>query len=76
MAAIKRAALAMYYRILGKHGRTAEEKAKEAARHRLAETATDKVREAVETHKAEHDEVTDMARRTIGLIARTNARLS
>lgn len=76
MAAIKQAALAMYYRMLGKQGPAAQEKAKADARSRLAEAATENVREAVRAFHSERQEVTDAAHHTIGLIVRANERIS
>lgn len=73
---INRAALAMYYRALGKQGRAAEEKAKEAARNRLADRASEQAREAVKAFNIERAAVADTARRTISLIVRANERLS
>lgn len=76
MRSVKKAALAMYYRMLGKQGHAAEEKAKEAARNRLADRASEQAREAVRAFERERDAVAATARRTISLIARANERLS
>jgi hypothetical protein len=73
---VKKAAIAMYYRLIGKQGRAAEEKAKEAARNRLADRASEQAREAVRAFERERDAVAATARRTISLIARANERLS
>ena len=73
---IRKAALAMYYRLIGKHGIAAEEKAKEAARERVAETLSEKSREAIAAFDRERMVVANTARRTLKLIARANARLS
>lgn len=73
---IKRTALAMYYRIIGKHGQAAEEKTKAIARESIAERESKKAREAMAAFGRERAEVSAVAHRTLSLIARANARLS
>lgn len=75
LAAIKRVLWAVFYRLQGKQGQGADDKAKEAARNRLAERASEQAREAVTAFNLERAEVSRTARRTISLIARANARL-
>ncbi len=75
LAAIKRVFWAVFYRLQGKQGQSADEKAKEDARSRLADRASEQAREAVTAFNLEHAEVSRTARRTISLIVRANARL-
>lgn len=76
MLGIKEAALAMYYRAIGKHGYAAEEKTKAIARESIAERESKKAREAMAAFDIDRAAVAAVARRTISLIARANARLS
>lgn len=76
MLGIKRAALAMYFRMIGKHGPAAEEKQKAIARESIAERESKKAREAMAAFGRERVAVAETARKTISLIARANARLS
>lgn len=76
MQGIKRALLAMYFSLIGKHGPAAEEKQKAIARESIAERESGNAREAMAAFGRERLAVVEAARRTLSLIARTNERLS